>query len=273
MEVYDKLVKTVHDYLDREPVENTDEVISGKLLWDAVECYVDQINYIRYDNRDLIKYLNYIYEEEYFHDYYDSYKEATKGLGVRKPLFGPLKFKSVEAYFMEKKAGAVIDICPAGILNMSNYIFIHRDFNGVPEYYSDQMNDFLVRNCRTYFDNIFELLEIFSKLKTDGNKDVVDTGVFVIDVELWEAYSYTCGSKLTVKLSPQIDENDDQYKHFYGCDNSVHNSIMKVRDQILERIPVKLEVLSPFVKSMVEKYQRDLVEEKKKSQEKTYQKV
>ena len=272
MEICKELLDAHEKCLDKEPVENTDEVISGKLLWDAVKSCTEQMKYVRDDNSNLVRFLNFIYEEEYHNNPYYYYEMETRGLDVKKPLIGPLKFKKVTTSWDDEKKTALINIYPAGRLNKDKCICIKRDFYGTPEYYSTQMSDFLIRNCRRHFDKILEILKLstfVASMDSKGKIETVDDNLFVVKV----GYDKDYNAALNIKISKTIDKNGDQFKHFYGCRTSMHGIIMETCDQILERTSFNLKSLSPVTRLMVEKYQRDLEEEKKKSQEKTYQKV
>ncbi|MBR5369879.1 MAG: hypothetical protein IK137_01090 [Bacilli bacterium] len=244
MKIYDKLLDIVESYLCDEPIEEGKGVISAYTLWTAVKNYTDRINYILNDNSKLLEFINYIFSEEAARHTFTN-EEAAKDFGIKKPIFGPIKFKKLTSSFDENTA--TISLFPTGIGNKDKRIDIHREFFD-DNYYSDQMNDFLVRNCMTGFDEIFDELKYYSRIKCSGKQIVHDE-----DFDIVISHNEDSPLTISIELNKSVDKHDSQYKKYYNEEFTIHDIILAQQDEILKHIPVKINKLDKYCNGIIQK--------------------
>ena len=61
MKVYENLLEEVNKYVAREPIQDTDEVISAYTLWTALKYEANKLNYVYRENQDLLNLLHFFH--------------------------------------------------------------------------------------------------------------------------------------------------------------------------------------------------------------------
>lgn len=248
MQVYENLLEEVNKYVAREPIQDTDEVISAYTLWTALKYEANKLNYVYRENQDLLDFVNYIYREA--HSVPDLYETATENLGeVKIPLFRPLQFSSVKAAVGNK--GVSFYFYATGKNNefYHNCVCVERDFFD-DSYYGEHANSFLVRNCKPLLDAKFEFMKFVAEIKTNSYEQVIKSSPFEIKM----SHLYEDKPKLYVSLDKNTDPSDSQYKKYYDKTQTIDEVVTKQCSKILQVTPVEVASLNGFCSAILNRY-------------------
>ena len=260
MKTYIKLLEKYDEYLKRNEVEDTDEVISAATLWNIVQNEIKKFQYYRDDNSGLISSINNIYSQEFkasiFCGITDLYDKTVENFDTKIPIFRPIKFIGIKSGYIDKNKTAVIEFILNTKVNdnkerINESIKVYRDFDD-DSYYGNHINSFLVDCCREQLDEMVNTLEYFAPL-VNNNKSTsqfIDNGILNITIN----HSLIGKPSFNIKLSKSIDPNDSQYKKYSDKRFAIIDEIKNKENELLERTPVKVNELNPFCKVLVKRY-------------------
>lgn len=257
MGIYDELLDKVIDYIDREPVEDTDEIVSAYSLWAMLSSEIKNLQYVLYDNEILKNRINDFYKDMFFSGK-EEYKKSIENFNFKLPVFMSCKFKKITSSIEENKL--IISLWPDGKKNKDKHIDICKDVDD-DNYYGDNINDYLIRYFKLEFDRMFQILEFFAHiLKNDTKRSQFITNS-IMDVII----NYPIDGKISidVKLNRNIDPTDSQYKNYFEKPYTIHDIIEKQKKTILLNTPIEVKQLNHLCSSVVKKYRKIKNEENK----------
>ena len=248
MKVYENLLEEVNKYVAREPIQDTDEVISAYTLWTALKYEANKLNYVYRENQDLLDFANYIYREA--HSVPDLYETATDNLGeVKIPFFRPLQFSKVKAAV--GTGGVSFYFYAAGKNNefYHNCVCVERDFFD-DSYYGEHANSFLVRNCKPLLDAKFEFMKFVAEIKTSSYEQVIKSSPFEIKM----SHLYEDKPRLHVSLDKDTDPSNSQYKKYYDKTQTIDEVVTHSVTKILQVTPVEVSSLNGYCSAILNRY-------------------
>ena len=193
MGTYSKLLEVYRDYIKKDQVEETDEVISAYTLWNLVREEIARFQYHKNENYELLDFINYVYKSEYKATWYSGvayYDRATENFDTRIPVFKPIKFIGIEANYINNKKTVVIDFILSTKVTdnkerVNEKISVYRDFDD-DSYYGNHINNFLVSNCEEYLDDTFSVMKFFAPIISDygdiPTTQFIDNGIMSITI-------------------------------------------------------------------------------------------
>ena len=277
----DKAKEAILSIMLKEPVKETEDVISAYTLISAIREQKRRLSCIGEVEKGLLDKLNDIYP-----------KEVTKG---KRKLFKKTPV-TVKNYFDTISHGFtcddIVDNTP-GNSNLSlkvrdgNYaITILKDF-GMDDAYSLEdtvpLDEEAYEQCEDDIQKVLSTVEYYGKL---FNLDVQgdDKKTSISDRFSYEGFdisisfdSTSCRFDYSYGLNQEIDPYASSYRRCYGfgADNTLRNTILENEETILKNIPINMNNdLSCMFFMIVDDYRKTvLAEEKAREQEKLMQKT
>lgn len=273
MEYLDTVKEKIADYIAKEPVVETDEVISAYTLFSAVENCKKRLRHVEEIEKGLLDKLNDIYPQSIIKEKKGLFNKKTKA-NYFYHIYHSIEENRIELVLCGKNYDNTIDI-----YKDYKYSDIYSTHNGLTEEaYSE---------CMDEINTIFSELNYFGSLLADDNEKIGYT-----------RYSYDCklsnkikckGFDLEVnfnnaisrkKFSYDISINEDiapnkhELAHFYGKENNVQKVINDNMIAILKNTPVNIDDLSYMFYIIVSDY-RTMTEQDRIDEEidKSFQKL
>ena len=263
MDIYSNLLEKYKDYLEKEEVQDTDEVISAYTLWNLIKEKLKMYNFIKNDNSSLLANINSRYKLEYQATFWsgtDLYDLAIKNFDTKIPLFRPVQFIGIKSGYTNNNKTAVFSFILRTKVTenkerVNEEIKVYRDF-GDDNYYGDHINSFLIYNCKELLDSKVDFLESFAPIvtaienKTCPSSQIIDNGILNINMN----HSLEGTPSLSVKLSKSIDPNDSQFKNYSSAFCPVHVLMREKYEELLKRTPVEIKDLNHFCSIIVKQH-------------------
>ena len=251
MDVYQYLLDTTLEYISRDEVVENDEIVSAYTLWDILNNKINYLKYIMNDNNKLLDEINYYYSEAFSNDMI-KYSNITENFDFDLPFFGPCKFKKITSHIEDNTM--IISLWPSGRANKDKHIDLCKDIDDC-NYYGNNINDALITPFRNKFDKIFNTLEFFAPIL----KHETRFSQFMTNSTLNIIMNYPINGDLTldIQLNKNIDPNDSQFKKYYKKEYTIHDLIMREKDDILRNTPIEIKKLNYLCSSLVKKYKEN----------------
>lgn len=250
MQVYDNLLEEVNKYVEKEPVEDTEDVVSLYTLWNALKFEADKLTYVYNDNGDLVEFANYIYKDAFRNP--DLYEAATENLGFKIPYFRPIQFSKVRAVCTSDSARFYFYLAGRRNNFCHNCIDVNRDLFD-DSYYGDNINSFLVRNCKPLLDAKFEFMKFYAEIPHSYGEQHIKANPFDITISHYSEDN----PKLFVSLDKNVDPNGSQYKNYYDKDKTIDEIVSSLRDKILLVTPVAVSSLNSYCSEVLNRYRNE----------------
>lgn len=257
MGTYSKLLETYREYLNKDEVINTEETISAYTLWKTISDEMTKYRYLTDDNHGLIEHINNVYKNVYkstFLSGVDFYDESIERFNIKKPIFGPIKFLSIEScHSFDGKAAVFKFTLNTKIKHKhgpkeNKTLVVFRDFNG-DDYYGE-VNRFLVYHCKEQLDEMFNNIKFFTPLLKEVKKEQnIDNGTLHISIDHLLCRKPT----LNVRLSDKIDPDGDQFKQYSNEYCSIEDLMAGKEEELLKRTSVNISELSDFCQAIIKK--------------------
>ncbi len=261
---YDKLYTVVDEYLTRNEIEDTEEVISAYTLWNLIQKDINKLQYVLFDNTLELEKINKKYKDAFLIGY-PIYDEALENLGVHKPWFRAFQFKDMKGTAIGETGE--ITLYAAGRKNLDKSITICRDFND-KDYYGNNINIFLT-NCIN-LDDIFTELCFYSEIKKaieedatniketeeKDKKKVKEVQIIkndVLSIEISYPIHIKDGCRLKMLLNEDIDKNESQFKKYVNYTETIQNMMIRKQNSILKRTPINVADLNNACTIIVER--------------------
>ena len=241
MNYYDTVKEKIADYIVREPVEETEEVISAYTLFSALESYNKRIRHTREKGKALVDKLNTIYPPRVVQKKGKLFKKKIK-LG----------------YFDGIKYNINDNSSTIALANRRGYIYVHKDYDNSDIYssYNNALDEEAYNECINDIGDIFDELEYFGMMfanerKSNGHKNS-ECGSFDIcnkihcegfDIET-KFNSFAINFDYDISLNKDFDPKGNSNMHYYDQENSLNQVIEENKEAILRNTPVNIGDLS-----------------------------
>lgn len=274
MNYYDSVKQKIADYISREPVKETEEVISAYTLFSAINEQQKILRHIGEKEKALLDKLNSIYppltivekkklfkkktSQDYFHDIYHSIYD---------------NYAKIAFFSKTASDGESSSVC------------ICKDFHYSDIYnrWSSSLTEDAYHQCIDDIYGIFNDLEYIGVLfeedkKSSGvgnsncdNSTLVNTlNCDGFDIKLIFNTYRDLSFSYKISLNKDLDPNGNSDKNYYGQNNKLEQIIDENKETLLKNIPVKVSDLSYMFCMLVLDYK---AKEEKKEEERQYKKL
>lgn len=239
MEYLDTVKEKIANYIAKEPVQETEEIISAYTLFAAVEDCKKRLRHVGEIEKGLVDKLNTIYPQTII--------KEKKGIFTKKSKQD--HFESAYHYIKDTHSE----------LNISgdhHHAGLAKDY-GYNDIYSTgcRLTEEAYAECTDEITDIFSVLDYIGELYSKDNKKTnlrygskvtnqLNCEGFDLTVnfiaELWQDPKFSYGIELNEKIAPNGHAN----AHFYGQDNNIDKVINDNMVAILKNTPVNIGDLS-----------------------------
>lgn len=255
MEYLDTVKEKVADYIAREPVQETDEIISAYTLFAAIENCKKRLRHVGEIEKGLLDKLNDIYPQTVVKEKKGLFNKKTK-----KNYFSDI------CHYINKNDTELcltIDVSYNCITLCKDYEYsdIYSIYSGLTEDAFDECEDEIttIFSELNYFGSLFandnnkieynrrhDKAKLSNKINCDG-----------FDLDVWFVKDYSrLGFDYDISINTNIASNGHANAHFYGQDNNVNKVINDNIVSILKNTPVNMSALSPMFYTIVTDYRR-----------------
>lgn len=267
---YLEIVKEkVADYIAKEPVEETEEVISAYTLLSAVENCKKRLRHVEEIKKGLLDKVNEIYPKET--------KEVKKGLFKKKTISNHFKALDYEINRTSTNLHFWTSYSCAGgrdpkLAKDYMYSDIYSVGTGLTEEAYNACKDDIIILFREldYFGSLYNRDE---KASGYGVTNIISSDGFDLSVSFGKGI-YDISFGYNVKLNDKIAPNGHADAYYYGKDNNIDKVINENIVTILKNTPVNISDLSYMFCMIVLDY-RKMTEKNKIDEEidKAFQKL
>lgn len=264
MDYYNTVKEKIANYLVRDEVVDTDEVISAYTLISILREQSKRLMGVEELKKGLLDKVNELY--------------PNIEVNAKRRLFGKNRLKSHETfnriYTHGDDENKSIRIGFETVIGKNTVLEKEFDYDGVFSNRSSKLRKEVYFECEEEINTIFNELEFFYKAifkegnDTKGNpiydytmKQVITTDLVEIDLG-WEMVD---GVFYTVKASPSINQTTERY--YYGKENNLEKYIEENSETILKNTPIKVSELKPFFQIMINEYRKEKGKVKEKVSE------
>ena len=270
MNYYDTVKEKIADYIVKDEVVETEEVISAYTLISALENCNKKLRHSKEKGKCLLDKLNGIYPK-------DVIKKKGKLFKTKENHFEDyalnMNINSSEIVLYERLHG-VISICKD-----FNYSDIYSSLSSITE---DAYNE-----CSDDLKDILLDLEYFGKLFIEDKKTVTPKNtkgeyVWFMDIDKYYLLNnkISCGGfdieiefnkfakefTYSINLNKDLDPNGNSNRIYYNQDNNLHQIMEENKEAILKNTPIKLKDLSYMFFMIVLEYRDKLEKENTKKE-------
>lgn len=268
----DKAKEAVLSIMLKEPVKETEDVISAYTLLSAIREQKRRLRCAGEVEKGLLDTLNDLYPKEII--------KGKRKLFKRTPVTVKNFFDTISHGFNSESSNISFKV------RDGNYaITILKDF-GIDVKYSLEgtvpLDEEAYAQCEDDIQKVLSTIEYYGKLfSLDVQYDNRET--YISDRFSYEGFDISisfdrtlCRFDYSYGLNQEIDPYASSYRTCYGfgADNTLRNTILENEETILKNIPINMNDLSFMFFMIVDDYRKTvLVEEKAREQEKLMQKA
>lgn len=272
MVCYYDLMYDVDKFIEKKEISDTAWEISAYTLWNLIQSKVAELHHKLYDNTEMIECVNEMYELVCDLGGFIPYENAYKNLNLAIPFIGPLKFNSMSSEIVNDGKTGRIYLYPAGKKNAGKKIFIDCDFYGEPGYYGDTANRFLVygdsptKGLSKHLDEVNEILKKLAEYgkKYSNGKIPKEFVIKSCPFDITFKYPINDEASIFICFNKMKDPNNIQNNRYVSYDETVQEHILEYQNEILKRIPIRVNTLNSFIHDIVTANMDDIIRGKVK---------
>lgn len=275
MNYFDTVKEKIADYIVKEPVVETDEVISAYTLFSILDDCNKRLRHTEEMGKGLLDKLNVIYPQVTVERKGKFFKKK-----IKENQFNLFNFDIHDNYSRLTLDGPSM-----------HYIYLFKDYDYADIYSKNySLTDEAYNKCIDDIEDIFSELEYTGKLfrdekKSSGHKNSQLKGFKFYDYDAdsisntitYEGFDikirfdrFPTKFKYNICLNKHFDPNENSYSHYYNQENNLNNILEENKEAILKNTPINIGDLSYMFCMLVLDYKAI---EEKKEEEKQYKKL